>query len=78
MVVNGVLRLNIYRLVVTLNRLLVLLELVIGSSEVAVIGRYSRIDLDGLSCQLHLLFVVTHLPHGLALQVEEVTCLRFG
>ena len=52
---------------------LVVLHLIIGCTQIAMIGCYLRIDFNGFDSQLYLFLEVALLTDCLSLQIEEIT-----
>lgn len=73
MIIYGIVRLQLYCTVVTINRHVILFEGVVSCTEVAVVRRNLRIQFDSHLDKLDFFIVVSHLPVGLSLQVPKLT-----
>ena len=66
-IIDGVLWLDLNGFVMTLNGLLELFKLVVCSTEVPMIGRNLRVDINCLYSESDLFLEVPKFTHGLAL-----------
>lgn len=75
MIVDGIVGLQLYCSVVTINRHVILLQSIVAGTEIAVVCGDLRIQFDGHLNILYFLIVVSHLPIRLPLQMPELALL---
>lgn len=73
------LRLQLYGPVVTLNRLLVIFKLIVGCSQISMIGCYFIVEFNRSGGEHDFLLVISKLSEGPAFEVEKIcTFLVWG